>query len=80
MPNITVNTANIHGRTPLYEAAFEDHYEVMKLLIEVPHIGVSAAESDVLTSLHHAAATGNHEGVELPRYYCSGAEQRGECH
>lgn len=53
-----------YGQTPLHVAAFNNHADIAKLLIE-DHADVNARANNGSTPLHLAAAKGNKEIVEL---------------
>ena len=51
--------------TPLHRAAYENRIQVVKLLLEQDAIDVHLRDDHGATALHHAAANGNTEIVNL---------------
>jgi ankyrin repeat protein len=60
-----INTTDIYLWTPLLRAAYENRIEVTRVLLEHQHIDVQHQDEHGATALHHAAAKGNTEIVEL---------------
>jgi ankyrin repeat protein len=64
-PETQVNPQNHMGWTPLSNAAFAGHVEVVRRLLERPDLEVNLVDQNRQTPLVHAASAGNLEVVRL---------------
>ena len=60
-----VNEANAVGGTGLMYALNRSHNDVVRVLLQLPHIEVNKVDGSGLSALHHAVASDNQEGLEL---------------